>query len=386
MEGGDGGSDLDLGFNVVSQSPLSCVSLSAFSSPRSSSGRGLRLSSCISDVSRAAPAPRRKLAWVSLQGRLVEAEEASSTRTIGGGLSPEESVAWELFSPLQRVMVVAIVAAASADAKKSRHISQLQKSVDIRDMVLTTMQQKLDDLCDQMDCLNDRARDCGGKLFATYDEYSEDERLEAEGGKVAARLQPRKDDFFVVPNSVEQEERRMSDLSYCSSAPSSMDIQLSTLAAEQDFYNLRRECEEKDEIIQELTAAAHESSVASSKRISELEDILRRKNMVITKLKKDMRRPSFAASGSSGMKLPVMSNNLLYDMSSSSPSSSDSDSSSETCKHHSQSSAVDETEPSPSLQDPVISGSPQRGNCSDGSNLVLGSMRGMRRTPRRRWL
>lgn len=132
MEGGDGGSDLDLALNAVSQSPLSCVSLSAFSSPRSSSGRGLRLSSCTSEVSRAVPAPRRKLAWVSLQGRLVDAEEASSTRTIGGGLSPEETVAWELFSPLQRVLVVAIVAAASAGGTKSRQILQLQKSVDIR--------------------------------------------------------------------------------------------------------------------------------------------------------------------------------------------------------------------------------------------------------------
>lgn len=124
--------------------------------------------------------------------------------------------------------------------------------------------------------------------------------------------------------------------------------------------------------------------------------------MVISKLKKDMlileqkliqltrqRRPSFAASGSSDTKLPVMSSNLLYDMSSSSPSSSDSDSPSEACKRHSQSSAVDEIGPSPSFQDP-----PQ-GNRSDASNLVLGSMRGasleghlkrMRRTPRRRWL
>lgn len=42
-------------------------------------------------------------------------------------------------------------------------------------------------------------------------------------------------------------------------------MQLSALAAEQGFYNLRRECEEKDEIIKELTASAHASGVASSK-------------------------------------------------------------------------------------------------------------------------
>ncbi|ONK77731.1 uncharacterized protein A4U43_C02F9960 [Asparagus officinalis] len=58
------------------------------------------------------------------------------------------------------------------------------------------------------------------------------------------------------------------------------------MAEEQNIYNLRKECQQKDAIIDKLTAEAHESSIAHSKRISELEEIIRRKNMIITKLKK----------------------------------------------------------------------------------------------------
>lgn len=42
-------------------------------------------------------------------------------------------------------------------------------------------------------------------------------------------------------------------------------IQLSSLAAEQELYNIQKECEEKDAIIKELTAAAHTSSTADAK-------------------------------------------------------------------------------------------------------------------------
>uniref|UniRef100_A0A453L3Y3 Uncharacterized protein n=1 Tax=Aegilops tauschii subsp. strangulata TaxID=200361 RepID=A0A453L3Y3_AEGTS len=93
---------------------------------------------------------------------------------------------------------------------------------------------------------------------------------------------------------VDHEERRMSDLSDIWSVVSSVDNhlngdnQLSSLAAEQELYNIQKECEEKDAIIKELTAAAHTSSTADAKRIAELQDILKRKNMVISKLKKDM--------------------------------------------------------------------------------------------------
>ncbi|MQL72016.1 hypothetical protein Taro_004343 [Colocasia esculenta] len=368
MDGDDGGPEL--AFMAALPGRVSLPTFSPLLAPASR-----RLSSCFSEPSRTLPATRKKLAWVSLQGRLVGAEEAASARAIGGGLSPEEAAAWELFTPLQRVLLVAVVAAAAAESKKARRIVQLQSSVDLRDQVLLDMQQKLDDLCEQLNSLNEQARDQGGKFSSMNDGYSGYELVEAEGVKshscdhqvskldpqsgivplepvssnekrVVGKSDSRRGDLFFISNTAEQEERRMSDLSdFCSSVTSSMDIQFSALAAEQDFYNLRKECEEKDEIIKELNAAAHASNVASSKRITDLEDIVRRKNMVIMKLKKDMvvleqkviqltrmQRPSFLASNSSDSKHPVMSNNLLYDMSSSSPSSSDSDSPAVKCE------------------------------------------------------
>ncbi|XP_078445861.1 inactive rhomboid protein [Wolffia australiana] len=369
----------------------SLSSISSFSTPFSLRS-DLSLKSCFVEARRVDPWPRKKLSWLSLHGRLEGAEETSCAKSIGGSLNFEESFAWDLFSPLQRVLAIAIVAAAAANGEKLKQISQLQKSVHVRDMVLAAMQQKLDDLCDQMNGVNGGGRDCGGTLFSTYDEYSEDEKIEEDEEKLSASehsfklnhhekampdghektsgLLPGKDDVFVVPISREQDERRMSDLSYCASVASSTDVQqLSTFVTEPDFYNLRRECEEKEGAIKELAASAKESSIASAKRISDLEDIIRRKNMVISKQKKDMlileqkliqfmrqRRSSSSSSSLGEMKLPPMSSNLLYDMSSSSPSGSDSDSSD----------SFDQLD---------------LGNSSNSSNLL----NSIRRTPRRRW-
>lgn len=88
-----------------------------------------RLSGCFEEPSRPV---LKKIAWVSLQGRLVGAEEATSAGAIGGGLSADEAVAWDLFSPLHRVLVVAVVAAAAYNSKRARQIEQFQRSVELR--------------------------------------------------------------------------------------------------------------------------------------------------------------------------------------------------------------------------------------------------------------
>lgn len=96
-----------------------------FPSPR-------RLSSRFSQPSRPAPPARRNPAWVSLQGRLVGAEEATSARFAAPGLSRHEAAAWELFSPLHRVLIVAVVATATWRSERSRKVAQLQRSIDLR--------------------------------------------------------------------------------------------------------------------------------------------------------------------------------------------------------------------------------------------------------------
>ncbi|XP_066399658.1 uncharacterized protein [Miscanthus floridulus] len=312
------------------------------------------------------PAAPRRHAWISLQGRLIGAEEASSAASAAPDLPPDEAVAWELFSPLHRVLLVATVAAASSRSHAARRIEQLQRSINLRDEVLEGMQQKLDDLLVEMNSLQQQYLMCDSYISdeKEMNEIAGSNKIgDGEGSrccgctKLEAAATPQKakdlrgtDDTRsdMVDRSslslMDHEERRMSDLSdFCWSVVSSVDDQingdnqLSFLAADQQLYNLQKECEEKDATINELAAAAHASSTADAKRIAELQEVLKRKNMVISKLKKDMAalkhmvvelsRAKRASSAISPIctDLPMMSNNVLYDMSSSS-SSSDSES------------------------------------------------------------
>ncbi|CAB4281804.1 unnamed protein product [Prunus armeniaca] len=345
----------DLGFCFGSAR----VSLTPILAPSSTR----RLSSSFNETSRPVPA-RRKLAWVSLDGRLVNADEASSARAIKGGLNPEQAVAWELFSPIQRFLFVAVISVAAAESKKNRHITQLTKSVELRDQLLSSMQQKLDSLCEQMNNIKDHSAtvdhstlenaelqrnesfgshkikfvDCGCWLCDQHRDLQNglggNNVMKASNGDETLQYK------MSLPIVQEQEERRMSDLSdLASSVTSAADIQLNTLAIEQDIYNLKKDCEEKDGTIQDLTTLLQSSANAGSRRIAELEDIIRRKNSTITRLKRDMvvleqkvvhltrlQRPSFSSSNSHDIQIPHMTDNLLYDMdSTTSPSSSDSD-------------------------------------------------------------
>nr|POF05513.1 hypothetical protein CFP56_18029 [Quercus suber] len=382
--------DNEFGFET---SGAALVSLAPFSSTPSTR----RLSSNFSQPSRPIVSAKR-LAWVSLQGRLVNAEEASSAKTVG--LSRAEAVAWELFTPIQRFLIVAVIGVAVAESKKNRLIWQLTEAVELRDQVLSSMQQKLDNLCklgnqreqnqvlssmqqkldkmcEDVDIVSDHSDggvettfikradspckeafgsdavkfvDCGCWLCDQHRDLELFSEVQFQGKSL--RKSSTGDEIIQYKmsfsNDAEPEERRMSDLSdWASSVTSAADIQMNTLAVEQDIYNLKRDCEEKDATIKKLSTLLQSSDVAGSKRISELEEIIRRKNMIITRLKKDMvvleqkvvhftrlRRSSFPASDSTSEKLPCMTDNLLYDMdSTTSPSSSDSDCSSANRSH-----------------------------------------------------
>lgn len=330
MESGDP----DFDWSSISHPPP-FVSLSPFPATVSPSPR--RLSSCFTEPSRPIRTAR-KLAWISLQGRIIGAEEATSAKTMASEngllLGPKEAVAWELFSPIHRILIVAVVAVAAANSRRNKQIVQLKKAVELRDHVLLCMQEKLDNLCEQVNYFKDQPEVVSADKIGFYNNFV-DTAIKATNA----------DDMFKYKSppaiDVEPEERRMSDFSdWAPSVTSSVDIQLNSLAIEQDIYNLRKECEEKDSKIKDLFSFIHSSESFGSKRISELEDIIRRKNMIISKLKKDMlileqkmlsltraRRPSFSAAISNDRQLPVMADNLVYDMdSTTSPSSSDSDS------------------------------------------------------------
>ncbi|CAI9106592.1 OLC1v1005784C1 [Oldenlandia corymbosa var. corymbosa] len=322
--------------------PPNFVTLSPFSPTVSPSPR--RLSSCFLEPNRPIRAGRQ-LAWVSLQGRLIGAEEASSAKSItrgnGSVLSPEEAISWELFTPIHRILIVAVIAVASANCQRNKEIIRLKKAVELRDQVLTRMQEKLDILCEQISYFKDQpepASENYGCQFCLKHKYRpcslEDNAVKTSKGDELLK-------YKLLPTcEAEPEERRMSDLSdWAPSIQSSVDYQMNSSVLDQDIYNLRRECEEKDSTIKELSTFIRSSEVLGSKRIGELEDLIRRKNTIITKLKKDMmvleqkvvyltrsRRPSFSTSISNERQLPAMVDNLLYYMdSSTSPSSSDSD-------------------------------------------------------------
>ncbi|KAL8217223.1 hypothetical protein R6Q57_024060 [Mikania cordata] len=284
------------------------------------------------------------LAWVSLQGRIIGAEETSSARAIGGGLSPEEAVAWELFSPMHRFLIVAVIAVAATNSKKNKLIVQLKKSVEIRDQVLLGMQEKLDNLCEQVNYFKDKPdiSSYDFEFFGSRCQHCNHYQVPSEYKMDITRKSV--DDYDIIEskmaNDAEHEERRMSDLSdWAPSVSSSMDVQWN-IPVECDIGKLQKECEEKNATIKELSEFLNSAESHNSKRIAELEDIIRRKNMLITKLRKDMmvleqkvihltrlRRPSSTKSSSSSKKLPAMSDNLIYDMDSTTSPSDDSDSS-----------------------------------------------------------
>ncbi|KAL8545203.1 hypothetical protein ACS0TY_005408 [Phlomoides rotata] len=320
--------------------PPSQVFLTPFASSVSPSPR--RLSSCFRRPSEPVRS-KRQLAWVSLQGRLVGAEEATSAKTIdrNGVLSPEAAAAWELFTPIQRVLTVGVVAAAAHNSNKNKEILKLQKSVDLRDQVLSSMQKKLDILCEQMNHFKDQPE------VETLITVECESNLPPNGSLTSTKGLDGDEVFkykLPVLNETEPDVRRMSDLSdWAPSVTSSVDIQFDSLALGHDIDALRKECEQKDLTIMELSTLLNSSDVLGSKRIEELEDIIRRKNMIINKLRKDiiileqkvvnltrLRRSSFPAATSYLKHFPTMADNLVYDMDSTTdPSASDSDSSSQ---------------------------------------------------------
>ncbi|KAL6200666.1 hypothetical protein ACLB2K_030447 [Fragaria x ananassa] len=319
-----------------------------------------------------APAAARQLSWLSLQGWLAYADDATSARAIRGRLEPAQAVAWELFTPIQRILFVAVISVAAAESRKNRIISQLKKSVEFRDQVLSNMQHKLDSLCAQISNIkdhpgtktpvmsptkdiemqSDEAFGCDKIKFVDCGCWLCDQHRDVSHGLVGSNDMKGSGGYEIlqykmsIDHVAEQEERRMSDLSdMASSVTSAADFQLNSLAIEQDMYNLKRDCEEKDRTIRELTSLLHSSETAGSKRIAQLEDIICRKNATITRLKRDMavleqkvvhharlQRSSYSSSLSSDdsdfadtlPKIPHMADNLLYDMdSTTSPSDSD---------------------------------------------------------------
>nr|KYP58472.1 hypothetical protein KK1_013880 [Cajanus cajan] len=229
------------------------------------------------------------MARISLQGRLLHADEASAARAISVGLSAEQGIAWNLFPPVHRFLIVAVIGAAFAHSRKDLQICHLKKCDELRDQVLSSMQQKLDSLCEMVNNFKEQLTNYLDitKISNTYYHYQMFEIL----------LHDNKN--------------------------------LVKIDAVQSFLNIS--CKRTFSLVMFWIP-----------RITELEDIIWRQNKTMSSLKKvlvvleqtvvqltRLRRPSFRASRSNDSQLPLMIDNILYDReSTTSPSSSDLDSSS----------------------------------------------------------
>ncbi|KAF7810351.1 inactive rhomboid protein [Senna tora] len=58
----------------------------------------------------------------------------------------DQALASHLFTPIQRFLIVAVIGVAVVESRKNYQICQLKKSVQLKDEVLSSMQQKLDNL------------------------------------------------------------------------------------------------------------------------------------------------------------------------------------------------------------------------------------------------
>ncbi|XP_024357126.1 uncharacterized protein [Physcomitrium patens] len=92
------------------------------------------------------------MAHISLDGRIINAVSATSSRRIGGDLGEEEAQAWDCFAPLQRVLIVAVAAAAAASSKhvNRKEIDRLQKAVNAQEDALSLMRRELSNLWGQV--------------------------------------------------------------------------------------------------------------------------------------------------------------------------------------------------------------------------------------------
>ncbi|KAL3681120.1 hypothetical protein R1sor_024076 [Riccia sorocarpa] len=99
------------------------------------------------------PSGFQDVAWLSLDGRLMNADTATSLNRIGGPLGGLEACVWEGLNPLQRVLIVAVAAAAAAaaKAKSTREAARLQSAINEREVALLHMRQELKNLSSEVD-------------------------------------------------------------------------------------------------------------------------------------------------------------------------------------------------------------------------------------------
>ncbi|KAF5184104.1 hypothetical protein FRX31_026309 [Thalictrum thalictroides] len=90
------------------------------------------------------------------------------------------------YGPIHRILIVAVIAVATNDLKKSRQISSLKRSVDLRGQVLLSMQQKLDNLYEQVSTMKERPENAEKYSFVKSDKFEISNDMQSKGRKLSS--------------------------------------------------------------------------------------------------------------------------------------------------------------------------------------------------------
>ncbi|KAE8784987.1 hypothetical protein D1007_41344 [Hordeum vulgare] len=277
------------------ETPPSRVSVRSSSS---SSRRRCALSSRFRE-----PASPRRHAWVSLQGRLVGAEEAASADAAAPGLPtdggdgvgalPARCIAFSS-SPPWRPPPPAPTLPAASSSSSGRSILGFDSSYLLHfdliwihsghhmlgnDEVLQSMQQKLDDLLGEMHSLQQQYVKCDSFVSTQSEKVelvSSKKLMDEEGTRCCACSQ------LVTAYSLQDKGCLQSDFCGMDEARSDVVDRSSISLVDHEARHVRPLRHLECHIL------CGQPCNGDNQRIAELQDILRRKNMVISKLKKDM--------------------------------------------------------------------------------------------------
>ncbi|MCO5558876.1 hypothetical protein L7F22_012465 [Adiantum nelumboides] len=110
------------------------------------------------------------IAWLTLPGFFVDADDVISDGILKL-TGPKETIAWNAFAPLQKVLVVAVTAAAASTAKQkySKEMRKLQCAIDIRDKEMESLRQKISQLQEHLSFWKEQAQNLSTEAKESVD-------------------------------------------------------------------------------------------------------------------------------------------------------------------------------------------------------------------------
>ncbi|KAI5072247.1 hypothetical protein GOP47_0012353 [Adiantum capillus-veneris] len=154
---------------------LACLSCLSFRGARGFSALSLNLKGSMRKLHSPTKGANSGIAWMTLPGLLVDADDVISDGIVKL-TGPKETVAWNGFAPLQKVLVVAVTAAAATAAKQKyfKELRNLEHAIDLKDKDLEILRGKIGQLQEhlsfwkeQAQNLSKEAKESGDEVFSS---------------------------------------------------------------------------------------------------------------------------------------------------------------------------------------------------------------------------